>query len=103
MTNRNFFELVANGTMNDEIIAFARKTIEESDSKRNAEKAKKDAENAPFIEAIQSVLTDKPQTASQIAAAVNISTPKATALLKKMSVKVGEMTVDKRIVKAYSL
>lgn len=103
MTNRNFFELVANGTMNDEIIAFARKVIEESDSKRNADKAKKDAENAPLIEAIGSVLTDKPQTASQIAAAVGISTPKATALLKKMSVKVGEMTVDKRIVKAYSL
>ena len=105
MTQRNFFELVANGTMNDEIIAFARKAIEESDSKRNADKAKRDAENAPIIAKIHEVLADgKTHTASDIATRLSISTPKVSALVKKINgIKVDEVTVNKRIVNGYHI
>lgn len=111
MTTRNFYETIAaNETLSAELREFATAAIEKMDKSAasRAEKAaeKKSIEDAPIIEAITNYLRENPgaHTASDIAAAVGIKTPKATAVLRKVEgVNVGEGQKDKRIVKTYSL
>jgi len=111
MTTRNFYETIAaNETLSTELREFAAAAIEKMDKSAasRAEKAaeKKSVEDAPIIEAITNYLRENPgaHTASDIAAAVGIKTPKATAVLRKVEgVNVGEGQKDKRIVKTYSL
>lgn len=105
MTNKDFFSAVALGTMNDEIKAFAKAYIEKSEAKNSADKAKRDADNAPIVAAVKEILADgKTHTASDIAARVNITTPKATAIVKKIDgIKVDEVTVNKRVVNGYHI
>ncbi len=111
MTTRNFYETIAaNETLSAELREFATAAIEKMDKSAasRAEKAaeKKSAEDAPIIEAVTNYLRENPgaHTASDIAAAVGIKTPKATAVLRKVEgVNVGEGQKDKRIVKTYSL
>lgn len=107
MTTRNFYETIAaNETLPTELREFATTAIERMN--KSAEKAaeKKSAEDAPIIEAITNYLHENPgaHTASDIAAAVGIKTPKATAVLRKVEgVNVGKGEKNKRIVKTYSL
>lgn len=111
MTTRNFYETIAaNETLSAELREFAAAAIEKMDKSAasRAEKAaeKKSIEDAPIIEAVTNYLRENPgaHTASDIAAAVGIKTPKATAVLRKVEgVNVGEGQKDKRIVKTYSL
>lgn len=111
MTTRNFYETIAaNETLSAELREFAAAAIEKMDKSAasRAEKAaeKKSIEDAPIIEAITNYLRENPgaHTASDIAFAVGIKTPKATAVLRKVEgVNVGEGQKDKRIVKTYSL
>lgn len=111
MTTRNFYETIAaNETLSAELREFAAAAIEKMDKSAasRAEKAaeKKSIEDAPIIEAIANYLRENPgaHTASDIAAAVGIKTPKATAVLRKVEgVNVGKGQKDKRIVKTYSL
>lgn len=111
MTTRNFYETIAaNDTLSAELREFAAAAIEKMDKSAasRAEKAaeKKSIEDAPIIEAITNYLRENPgaHTASDIAVAVGIKTPKATAVLRKVEgVNVGEGQKDKRIVKTYSL
>ena len=110
MTTRNFYETIAaNETLSAELREFAAAAIEKMDKSAasRAEKAaeKKSIEDAPIIEAITNYLRENPgaHTASDIAAAVGIKTPKATAVLRKVAGHVGEGKKDKRIVKTYSL
>jgi len=111
MTTRNFYETIAaNETLSADLREFAAAAIEKMDKSAasRAEKAaeKKSIEDAPIIEAITNYLRENPgaHTASDIAAAVGIKTPKATAVLRKVEgVNVGEGKKDKRIVKTYSL
>ena len=111
MTTRNFYETIAaNETLSAELREFAAAAIEKMDKSAasRAEKAaeKKSIEDAPIIEAITNYLRENPgvHTASDIADAVGIKTPKATAVLRKVEgVNVGEGKKDKRIVKTYSL
>ena len=113
MTNREFLTAIANGTINDEVIAHATASIEKLDAANLARKnkpSKKALENAPIIEQIvNEVLTvDTPMTAGQVAEVVGISTQKASALLRSI-VAAGNATVTdvkvagKGTVKAYSL
>lgn len=113
MTNREFLTAIANGTINDEVIAHATASIEKLDAANLARKnkpSKKALENAPIIEQIVTgVLTvDTPMTAGQVAEVVGISTQKASALLRSI-VAAGNATVtdvkvpNKGTVKAYSL
>lgn len=113
MTNREFLTAIANGTINDEVIAHATASIEKLDAANLARKnkpSKKALENAPIIEQIvNEVLTvDTPMTAGQVAEVVGISTQKASALLRSI-VAAGNATVtdvkvpNKGTVKAYSL
>ena len=108
MTNREMFTAIINGEVTDEVVAKATEEIAKLDA-RNAKRAekpsKKALENAPIVEAIKSVLTDEPQTASDIATLCEISTQKASALLKKIDgLTVTDVKVKgKGTRKAYSL
>lgn len=108
MTNREMFEAIVNGNITDEVVAKAHDEIAKLDA-RNAKRkntpSKKAIENAPIIEAIKGVLGEEPLTASEIAERVEISTQKASALLKQVEgVKVTDVKVKgKGTRKAYSL
>lgn len=107
MTTRNFYETIAaNETLSAELREFATAAIEKMDKSTEKVAEKKSAEDAPIIEAITNYLHENPgvHTASDIAAAVGIKTPKATAVLRKVEgVNVGKGEKNKRIVKTYSL
>lgn len=113
MTNREFLTAIANGTINDEVIAHATASIEKLDAANLARKnkpSKKALENAPIIEQIvNEVLTvDTPMTAGQVAEAVGISTQKASALLRSIVAAGTAVATDVKLAgkgtcKAYSL
>lgn len=89
MTGREFFKVVIEANVSDEVTAFAQKGIETLD-KRNAKRASKPSKtaeaNAPIKANILAVLsdTDKVLTAAQVATAIGVSTQKASALLRQM-------------------
>lgn len=87
MTNREFYTAIVNSDLNDEMKAFATDAIAKLDA-RNAKRAstlsKTQKENAPLIEKIASLLTSEPKLASELAKEMEISTQKASALVKKV-------------------
>ena len=97
MTQRDFYTAVMTSVDNEELKAFAESAIAKLDE-RNAKRASKPSKtqiaNEPIIKAIASVLTDEPMLASKIAELCEISTPKASALVKKVDgVKVCDVKV----------
>lgn len=78
-----------------------------AEAERRAQKAaeKRTSEDAPLLAQAAELLSDHVvRTAKDIGVALGVSTPKATALMRKLEgVKVSEVTSDKRIVKGYSL
>lgn len=105
MTTREFLTAVATGSMSTEIAQEAVARLNAMDAKTSADKAKRDADNAPIIAKIHEILADgKTHTASDIATRLSISTPKVSALVKKIDgIKVDEVTVNKRIVNGYHI
>lgn len=106
MTKREFLNAVI--ALNDEVTTeFAKAEIEKMDARNASRKdkpSKKSVENEPIKARIAEVLTDTPQTASEIASKVEISVQKASALLRQMECKVTEVKVPKKgKQKAYSL
>lgn len=103
MTNREFFENIINGTINDDIIAHAVDAIAKMDA-RNAKRAGKPSKtavaNAPLIEDIKVILTDTPQTAGEIATRIGVSVQKASALCRQIvangDAQVTEVKVPKK-------
>ena len=97
MTRREFMEMVIADTTNETIADFARSEIEKMDRKNElakSRKSKKSAENEPIKEKIYSVLnSEEVTTASAVAEKVEISTQKASALLRQM-VEDGRITVE---------
>lgn len=97
MTRREFMEMVIADTTNETIADFARSEIEKMDRKNElakSRKSKKSVENEPIKEKIYSVLnSDEVTTASVVAEKVEISTQKASALLRQM-VEDGRITVE---------
>ena len=87
MTNREFYTAIVNSDLNDEMKAFATEAIEKLDA-RNAKRAntlsKTQKDNLPLIEKIASLLTSEPKLASELAKEMEISTQKASALVKKV-------------------
>lgn len=87
MTNREFFEKVIATVSDEELVAKATEELAKLDA-RNAKRkntpSKKSVENEPIKDAIKAVLSDTPLTASEIAEKVEISTQKASALLKQI-------------------
>lgn len=108
MTKREMFEAIVNGNVTDEVVEMARVEIEKLDA-RNAKRrntpSKTAVANEPIKARIVEVLTDEPQTASEIATKVEISVNKASALLRQIDgLTVTEVKVKgKGKVKGYAL
>lgn len=88
MTNREFFEAIINGTMNDEIVAHAKSAIEkldEKNAKRNNKPSKTQIENEPIkVAIVEHIGENEIVTATQIGERLEISTQKASALLRQL-------------------
>ena len=74
MTNREFYNAVVANEISEEVIAHATNALAKLDE-RNAKRA-----NTPS----KTQIANEPMLASEIANAVGISTPKASALAKKV-------------------
>lgn len=89
MTNREFYIAIANGTMNDEIKAFAEEAIrkmDERNAKRSSKPSKTSIENAPIKGSIMDFISNRNEfcIAGAIAEALEISTSKASALCRQL-------------------
>lgn len=111
MTKREFLTQVIAGTVTEETVEFAKAEVAKLDAdlaKAAAKRAEKKAENAPLVEALQAILTDKPMTASEIAEAVEgINNSSKATVIAKILVESGVATVTEvkvkgRTVKGYS-
>lgn len=108
MTKREFFEAVmAVEGIDAELKLFAEQEIakmDERNAKRKGAPSKKSIENEPIKAKIVEVLTETPQSASEIAEKVGISVQKCSALLRQIEgLKVSEIKVKgKGKVKGYA-
>ena len=88
MTARNFYTLVSNGTVNEEIKAYAAEAIrkmDEANEKKKNTMTPSQKENVVFKQRILDVLEGKDYTiAATIAELVEISTNKASALCRQL-------------------
>ena len=108
MTKREMFEAIVNGNVTEEVITMAQSEIDKMDArnaKRRETPSKKALANVEVIGKITEVLTHEPQTASEVAEKVEISTQKASALLRQIDgLTVTEVKVKGRgKVKGYAL
>ena len=97
MTQREFYNAVIADTQNEELKAFATEAIvklDERNAKRASKPSAKQKENEPIVKAITEVLTSEPMLASKIAELCEISTQKASALVKKVE---GVQSVDVKV------
>lgn len=89
MTNREFYTAVAQGAMNDELMAFAQEAIvkmDERNAKRNSKPSKAAIENEPIKAQIVDFVTKRNEfcIAGTIADALGITTQKASALCRQL-------------------
>ena len=91
MTKREFYTNIANGTITEAEKEMALAEIAKMDATNEARKNKtspKEAEkqeaDAKIRESIFALITSDPQTAADLGAQVGVSTPKATAELRKL-------------------
>ena len=96
MTNREFYTAIAQGAMNDELIAFAQEAIvkmDERNAKRNSKPSKTAVENEPIKAQIVEFITKRNEfcIAGAIAEALEISTQKASALCRQL-VEAGKLS-----------
>jgi hypothetical protein len=111
MTKRDFFQNVLNAHINAEIDDFCTTAIENLDktnSKRRTSASAKRAEvNEPIKVALYNLLTDVPQPASDLGAKAEVTTAKASALLRALvndgKVKVTEVKGKSGKVQGYYL
>ena len=108
MTKREMFEAIVNGNVTEEVIAMAQNEIvkmDERNAKRKNSPSKTALANEPIKARIVEVLTYEPMTASEVAEKVEISTQKASALLRQIDgLTVTEVKVKgKGKVKGYAL
>ena len=97
MTKREMMNLIANGTINEEVMAWAAGQIEKMDAaneKRRNSVSKKALENAPIIDRIvNEILGEEPMTATDVAGILGVSVQKASALLRT-AVKEGRAAAE---------
>lgn len=111
MTYREMLTAIVNGDLNEDVIEKAHERLERLDAeneKRKNRVSKKAAENEPIKEAILGVLGEKPKTATEVGAEVEISTQKASALLRQLVeagsvVKTDVKVKGKGVQKGYTL
>ena len=96
MTNREFYTAIAQGAMNDELVAFAQEAIvkmDERNAKRNSKPSKTAVENEPIKAQIVEFITKRNEfcIAGAIAEALEISTQKTSALCRQL-VEAGKLS-----------
>lgn len=88
MTTREFYEAIANGSaITAEMKEIALKglaALERKNEKAKEARLAKNEADAPLVKAILAVVTDEPTLTSAIASKVGMSTPKASALARKL-------------------
>lgn len=92
MTNREFYQAIVNGTINEEVVAKAEELIVKMDATNAARREKvtaKQAENLVLVDQVVAMLGEEPLTATDIAAALEVKPQKASALAR-MAVKAGK-------------
>lgn len=85
MTNREFYEAVVNANVNDELTEKAQEFITKMDAQNAARRektSKKALENAPLVDQVVGMLGEEPITATDIAAALEVSAQKASSLAR---------------------
>lgn len=86
MTKREFYVAISEGKMNDELVEMAVAEIQKMDAaneKRKGVQSKKAAENQPIIDRIvNEILTTEPQTATDIAAVLELTVQKTSSLCR---------------------
>ena len=86
MTRRDFYTIIANAeSLETPIRDYAKSALQKMDATNAARKekpSKTQIANAPLIEQIVSMLTDQPQTATDLAEPMGIKVQKASALLR---------------------
>ena len=112
MTARNFYTLVSNGTVNEEVKAYAAEAIrkmDEANEKKKNTMTPSQKENVVFKQRILDVLEGKDYTiAATIAELVELSPNKASALRRQLvadgALVVSEVKNEKKSkVKAYKI
>ena len=97
MTNREFYTAIINGSMTDEVKTHATEALaklDERNQKRSSKPSKTQLENEPVKTAIIDYLTvHGGAVAADIAAEVDITTQKASALCRQL-VESGRLTVE---------
>jgi len=87
MTKREVMNAIIAGEINETVIAWAENQLEKMDLQNKARKGRisKTAQlNVPLINRIvEEILGEEPMTATEVGAAMEISTQKASALLRK--------------------
>ena len=100
MTNREFLNAVIANEISADVIAHAQAEIEKLNA-RNAKRAekpsKKSVENEPIKVALIGLLTDEPQTASELAVKAEISVQKASALCRQIVADGNAKVVDVKV------
>ena len=97
MTNREFYNAVIANAITEEVISHASDALvklDERNAKRASKPSKTQIANEPIVKAISEVLTSEPMLASKIAELCEISTQKASALVKKVE---GVQSVDVKV------
>lgn len=88
MTNREFLTAIMNTeTVSEEIRVHAEKEIEKMNARnahRSDKPSKKQQENEPLLERLFALVTETPMTTAEAADAMEISTQKASALLREL-------------------
>lgn len=107
MTQREFLTAVSNGNINDEIIDFAKAEIKKMDArneKRKTTPSKTALANEPIKEEIVKALTERgTMCAADVGELVEITTQKASSLLRQL-VEDGKVTSeDKKVPKKGSV
>ena len=85
MTKREFLNAIVSANVNEEITAHAIAELEKMDyanAVRREKVSKKALENAPLVEQVIAMLGTEPLTATDIAAALEVSPQKASALAR---------------------
>lgn len=110
MTKREFYTAVMNGQTNEDIMKFASEllsTLDSANAKSRSKRTEKRAEeDAPLMAKVVEFLhgQTEPVTSSKVAEALEISNPKATALLKQIDgIAVTEVKNGRYLVKGYAL
>ena len=106
MTNREFLNAIANGIVNEEVVAHATESLQKMDHANETRRAKtaekaveKEASKAPIREALVNVMTAEPKTATMLIAEAGVEIhPQAIPSLLKGLVAAGEIEkVDVKI------